>query len=50
MQIGLILYIVNLVKGKQFEVGQLFSKYGQFVRIFVTSLLQGIFIFLFTFC
>lgn len=48
IQIGLILYIVNLVKGKKYELGQLFSKYSQFVRIFVTSLLQGIFIFLFT--
>lgn len=46
--IGLILYMVNLVKGNKFELGQLFSKYSDFVRIFVSNLLVGIFVFLFT--
>ena len=48
MTIGLIVYIGNLVRGKKFEINQIFSKYSSFVRIFVTSLLEGIIVFLFT--
>ena len=48
LSIGLVLYVVNIVREKQFELGQLFSRYNDFVRIFVSNLLVGIFVFLFT--
>lgn len=48
LTIGQILYIVNIVREKKFEIGQLFSKYSEFLRIFVANLLVGIFVFLFT--
>jgi uncharacterized membrane protein len=48
MSIGMILYIVNIVKKKKFELSQLFSKYNQFLRIFVTGLIEGLLIFVFT--
>ncbi len=48
MTIGMILYVVNIVRGEKFELGQLFSKYNQFFRIFVTNLLYGIFVLLYT--
>ena len=48
LSIGLVLYIVNIVREKKFELGQLFSRYSDFVRIFVSNLLVGIFVFLFT--
>jgi uncharacterized membrane protein len=48
MTIGIIVYVVNIVKGKKFELGQLFCKYNQFFRIFITNLLVCIFVFLYT--
>lgn len=47
MSVGLVYYVVNIVKGKKFELGQLFSRYSDFLRIFVSNLLVGIFVFLF---
>ena len=49
MTIGLIVYMVNLIRGKKFDINQIFSKYGEFVRIFLVSLLEGIIVTLFTF-
>ena len=46
--IGLIVYVVNLINDKKYDIKQLFSKYGDFVRIFITSLVEGIFILLWT--
>lgn len=46
--IGLITYIVNLIKGKGFELEQLFSKFGQFIRIAITIILEKIIVILFT--
>jgi uncharacterized membrane protein len=48
LTIGMVLYVVNVVKGRAHEIGQLFSRYKDFVRIFVSNLLVGIFVFLFT--
>lgn len=48
LTVGQIFYLVNLVRGKKFELGQIFSKYSDFLRIFVSNLLVGIFVFLFT--
>ncbi len=48
LTIGQIVYIVNIVRGKKFELGQIFSKYSDFLRIFVSDLLVGVFVFLFT--
>ena len=48
LSVGLVFYVVNLVRSKKFELGQLFSKYSDFLRIFVSNLLVGIFVFLFT--
>ncbi len=48
MSIGLIVYMVNLIKERKFDINQIFSKYGEFVRIFLVSLLEGIIVALFT--
>ena len=48
VSIGLIIYIVNIIKGKKFDIAQIFSKYNDFLRIFLTGLLEGIIVFLFT--
>jgi uncharacterized membrane protein len=44
--VGLIVYVVNLINDKKFEIKQLFCKYTDFVRIFLSDLVMGLFIFL----
>lgn len=44
--IGLCVYVVNLINDKKFEIKQVFSKYSDFVRIFITDFVAGIFILL----
>lgn len=48
LSIGLIIYMVNIIKGKKFDIAQIFSRYNDFLRIFLTGLLEGIIVFLFT--
>ena len=48
MSVGLVLYVVNVVKEKKFEIGQLFSRYSDFIRIFVANLISELLIFVFT--
>lgn len=48
MSIGVIAYVVDLVKGNEFNVNQIFSKYNQIIRIILTSFLEGIIVFLYT--
>lgn len=49
LNVGVCVYMVNLIKGQSFELEQLFNKYTQFVRIFITTLLRKIITTLFYF-
>ena len=44
--IGFCIYVVNLINGKTFDIKQIFSKYTEFVRIFITDFVEGLLIFL----
>ena len=46
INIGVVAYVVNIVREKEFAIKDIFSKYSSFVRIFVTNILEGIIIFL----
>ena len=42
LYVGLCFYLVNLVKGKKFQVEQLFGKFNNYLRTILTSIIMGI--------
>ena len=42
LYVGLCFYLVNLVKGKKFQVEQLFSKFNNYLRTILVSIIMGI--------
>lgn len=46
--IGVMYYIMNLIKGKELDIKEVFSKYKYFLPIFIVTLLCGLFTALWT--
>ena len=44
LYVGICVYLVNLIKGKKFQVEQLFSKFNNYLRTILTVIIAGIII------